>query len=348
MKFGFDLPGIWADSSQPIGNVFAEMKEVVKFGCEIGMEFFVWGEHHFMDRYCTPDPIAMASYFAPLTQDQRLIVSVLQLPLHNVLRLAGAITQADHLTGGRLEIGFGRGGANFEADKMGLETDPGIRREQLDEQLLALERLFREKDVSFEGKYTNFENVTIMPHTLQKPCPPIWLSAQRPEASLHIAKRGYSVQAGQLRRPMSYVHEMVQAFREGASEAPKDMPKPRVSMLQWVYVAKDEADRQEKLEMAFQAHRRFWGLLTNTGSVVGGHVQPVDVDGGPEDFADTMIIGTKDFVLDRMHEMKEAGFDEMAMRMHFGANHRDVMGSLDRLQEFVLPEFIPAPSSAAE
>lgn len=339
MKFGLDLPGIWADHSVPIENLYPEMAEVVRYGCEIGLDSFVWGEHHFMDRYCTPDPIALACYFAPLTTTQRLVVSVMQLPLHSVLRLAGSITMADHLTKGRLEVGFGRGGANFEFDKFGLDNDPDKRRAKMDEQLDALQRLFREKDVTFKGRFEDFSDITIMPPVYQKPLPPIWLSAMRPEAAYHIAKRGFSVQTGQLRKGMDYVREMVDAFQNGAKEAPADLPRPRSSMLQWVYVAKDDADAKHKLDLAYEAHRRFWGLLTDTGKVVGGRVQPVDVPGTPESYADTMIIGTKNFVLDRLLEMHAAGFDELQMRMHFGAGHADVMGSLDRLSAEILPAF---------
>ena len=110
MKLGLDLPGHWPDTGHPIENLFPEMTEAAKLGDQIGFDSFVLAEHHFKDYFGVPGPFCLASYLGAITERPRIIISVIVLPFHDVRRLAGEITLTDHLTKGRLEVGFGRGG----------------------------------------------------------------------------------------------------------------------------------------------------------------------------------------------------------------------------------------------
>jgi alkanesulfonate monooxygenase SsuD/methylene tetrahydromethanopterin reductase-like flavin-dependent oxidoreductase (luciferase family) len=117
-----------------------------------------------------------------------------------------------------------------------------------------------EKDISLDWKHTKFNDVTIVPPVFQRPYPPIWLSAQRVEAAYHIAKQGYHVQMAQLRNPISYVKEMMNAFREGSAVADKHQGKQNIGIIQWVYIAKDEADRREKVEPPIRSTSNSWAF----------------------------------------------------------------------------------------
>ena len=346
MQVGLELGGHWPDHKHHIDNLFPEMIEVVKLADKIGIDAYVMGEHHFMDYNATPSPIALATYVAALTKRQRLILAIMILPLHNIARLAGELAMADQLTGGRIDIGFGRGGAPYEFRRLNAPWDYESTREIFEEGLAALHLLFGQEDVSVDWKHTKFTDVTIVPPFRQRPHPPIWLSAQRTEAAYHIAKQGYHVQMAQLRNPISYVHEMMAAFREGAAASEKPQGKQNIAFIQWVYVAKDDADRKQKLEIAYQKHRKFMGLFTDSSYAKGGRIPPIDIPGTPEDYADNMIIGTKEFVQDKVLQLKEIGFDMLMVQAHCGPDHHDVMASMDRLGEHILP-LLHTPEEAA-
>ena len=348
MLFGLELPGHWPDPTKDINNLFPELIECVKLSDQIGVDAFIMGEHHFMDYNATPDPIALACYLAPITSNQKLILSVLCLPWHEIEMLAGRIAQADQLTRGRLELGLARGGSTYEPSKMFMDLDPEANLEKFNEQLEALKRLFTEKDISFDGKYTKFRDVTIVPPVYQRPYPPIWQASMRPESAFHIAKNGYHVQTSQLRQPMSFVQEVMDSFRAGVKESSQPQGKQKISMLHWVYIAKDEDDRREKVEMAYQKHRKFMGLLQNTSNVKEGVVHGVDVEGPAEDYAETLLSGAKDYVLERIMEFKEMGFDEFGMKLHIGPDHKDIMESLETFGDYVLPKVQTKHSAAAE
>jgi alkanesulfonate monooxygenase SsuD/methylene tetrahydromethanopterin reductase-like flavin-dependent oxidoreductase (luciferase family) len=136
---------------------------------------------------------------------------------------------------------------------------------------------------------------------------------------------------------MSFVEDMVKSFRAGAAESPKQQGEPRISMLQWVYIAKDEADRKEKVEMAYAKQQKFMALLKNESKVVGGRVGPIDIGGSPESYGETLMIGSKEFVQERFLEFKELGVDDFVCKFHIGPDHADVIGSMERFAEHVLP-----------
>lgn len=337
MEIALELGGHWPDSSHHIDNLFPEMIEVAKLADRMNFDAFIMGEHHFMDYNATPNPIALATFLSALTTRQRLILAIMILPLHNPARLAGELAMADQLTAGRIDIGFGRGGGPYELRRFGVPWDYESAREIFDERLAAMHMLFEGKDVTVDWKHTKFKDVTIVPPFRQHPHPPIWLSGQRTEAAFHIARQGYHLQMAQLRNPISYVRDMMQAFREGVAANEKPQGKQKIAFIQWVYVAKDEADRKEKLEIAYQKHRKFMGIFNDTAYGKAGHNPPIDIQGTPEDYASNMMIGTKEFVQDKMLELQEIGFDMFMMQAHCGPAHQDVMASMDRFGEHVLP-----------
>jgi alkanesulfonate monooxygenase SsuD/methylene tetrahydromethanopterin reductase-like flavin-dependent oxidoreductase (luciferase family) len=335
MEIGLDLPAHWPDTGHHIDNLFPELIEAAKFGDQIGFDSFCFAEHHFNDYFVQPAPFALASYVAAITKVPRFIVSVVVLPLHDVRRVAGEIAMTDHLTNGRLEVGFGRGGAQYEFDCFDMPYSKS--REIFEDRLKGLLVLFSGKDVSYEGPYTRFPTLTIMPPPLQKPHPPFWMAVIRPEAAYHCARNGYHCQAAALRRDRSIMKEVMAAFRQGAAEAGPRKKPIQISVHQWIYVANDEADVQEKLRMAYANQQRFMNHYTTPGTIIGGITQPIEITDTLDSLRDALIIGTPDFCIERLLALKEAGYDHLILRTHFGPAHEDVMGSLDRFAEHVKP-----------
>lgn len=336
MQLGLDLPAHSPSANFRIENLFPELVETAKFGERIGFSSFVLPEHHFIDYFVMPAPLVLAAHLAAITQKVRLIISVFALPLHDVRRLAGEITVADHLTNGRIELGFGRGGAGYELDRMGIPADCAT--DMFNEKRDVLLRLLTEKDIAVEGKFVKFPPLTIMPPPLQKPHPPIWMSVIRAEAAYHCGRNGYNVQTAPLRRSFEATKKVIQAFRDGVAEAKPQNQSQQISLGQWVYVAEDDKDAREKKQIAHDNHRKFMNLFTTPGSVVAGEVQKIDIEDTVEDVGNSAIIGTPDYCVDRIAEHRELGIDHLMIRMNFGASHKDVMGSLDRFAQHVLPE----------
>ena len=83
----------------------------------------VWiAEHHFNDYGLCPAPTVLASYVAARTTTLRLGMGVSLLPLHHPVDLAEQLAVLDVVSGGRLDVGIGRGGTlqdyqTFQSDR---------------------------------------------------------------------------------------------------------------------------------------------------------------------------------------------------------------------------------------
>jgi flavin-dependent trigonelline monooxygenase, oxygenase component len=345
MHLALDLPAHWPNTGHHIDHLFPELLEVVKLADEIGFDSFALAEHHFNDYFVQPAPLTLAAHIAAITPRQRFIVAVMVLPYHQVQRLAGEIAMTDQLTGGRLEVGFGRGGAKFEADRFGISHQNS--REIFDDRLRALLILFSGKDVSYDGLHAKFPPLTIMPPPRQKPHPPFWIAAINPEAIFHCARNGFNVQAAALRRDMAAVREMVKAFRQGVSEARSrtNPGRQKISIHQTVYVAKNDADVEEKMKMIYRNHQLFENHYKNSGEIIGGITQPVEIKETIDDLKKGVIVGKPEYCVDRLLELKELGFDQLIMRTHFGPPVDEVKGSLRRFAEHVMPQLTVSSNS---
>jgi len=152
MLLGFDIPAHWPDPSHHIDNLFPELLETAELADQIGFDSFCFAEHHFNDYFVQPAPLVLAAFLGARHPRQRMIVAVMVLPLHDVRRLAGEIAMTDQLLRGRLEIGVGRGGAQFEFDCFDLPYDKS--REIFEDRLKGLLVLFSGEDMSYQGPYT--------------------------------------------------------------------------------------------------------------------------------------------------------------------------------------------------
>ena len=337
MQIGIELGGYWPTHGEHINNLVPEMLKVVSKVDHLGFDAIVVGEHHFMDYGATPSPLAILSHIAPLVSVRRLVAAILMLPVHDSAILAGDIALVDHLTKGRLEIGPGRGGAPYEFERMCQPSDVESLREIYDEKFLLLRKLLTECNVTFKGRHCATDNVTIMPPVLQKPHPPIWQTCQRNEAAYHSAKNGYHVFTSSLRRPMSYVQSLLDAFREGVKESVSPHARPEFAHLQWLYVAKDDADAEQKLRIAYEKQKKFWAIFNNTLIVDNGRIPTAEMPVTLDELAKGLVIGTRAYVEDRLIEMMEMGIDLMVMKTGFGASNADELASLERFAEYIHP-----------
>ena len=86
----------------------------------------VWSiEHHFTDYTMCPDPVQFLSYMAGKTTTAKLGTMVIVLPWHDPIRVAEQISLLDHVSGGRMILGLGRGLAKVEYDGFRIDQDEG-------------------------------------------------------------------------------------------------------------------------------------------------------------------------------------------------------------------------------
>ena len=97
--------------------------------------------------------------------------------------LARMAASLDHISGGRLNFGFGAGGYKPEYLAYGYTFDePGsVRLAQMREALELMVTMWTQPRATYQGEYFRIEHAILEPKPLQKPHPPILIGGVGPE-----------------------------------------------------------------------------------------------------------------------------------------------------------------------
>jgi alkanesulfonate monooxygenase SsuD/methylene tetrahydromethanopterin reductase-like flavin-dependent oxidoreductase (luciferase family) len=141
--YGFSLAGAYP--RRPHAQALGDLIDAVEAADRLGFAGWFFAEHHVDPNFSlTPSPNLLIAAASRRTQRLRLGNMVNVLPFHHPLRVAEEIRMLDLLTGGRLEVGFGRGQVRIEQSAFGTEREARwrcstplhrIRRFLLDEQI---------------------------------------------------------------------------------------------------------------------------------------------------------------------------------------------------------------------
>ena len=115
---------------------------------------------------------------AARTSTLRLGTLVTPVTFRHPAVLANAVATADHISGGRIELGLGGGWMEREHEAFGFPfPEPRVRRQMLAEQLEIVHGLWTEERVSFRGEHYELENAPGRPKGIQVPHPWIIVGA---------------------------------------------------------------------------------------------------------------------------------------------------------------------------
>ena len=135
------------------------------------------------------EQITTLAYLAGITDQIKLVTSVMIIPYRNPILTAKMLSTLDMLSKGRLILGAGVGWMEEEFEL--LDTEPFAERGAVtNEYLRAFVELWTSDNPTFEGKYVNFSDITFLPKPVQKPHPPIWIGGQSKPAIRRAAQIG--------------------------------------------------------------------------------------------------------------------------------------------------------------
>lgn len=130
------------------------------------------------------------SAVAMATKHIRLATLVAQIPLRNPALFALQTLTADHVSGGRLDLGLGTG----------LEIDPSCRMMGADnwsakervarfkEYVEIVDKLLSQELTTYQGRYYSVDGAAFEPRPVQSPRPPILIAAMGPMMLRHAAR----------------------------------------------------------------------------------------------------------------------------------------------------------------
>ena len=336
MDFNHFLTSYMPDPNIGSKMHFQNMVEQSILAEKLGYKTVSIPEHHLINLLMMPSPLQMAVKIASLTQNISISTSVAVLPLHDMRTYAGEVSTADILTDGRLILGVARGAFPWEMKKLGTPIEQS--KEKFIESLEVLQKLLTEEEVSFKGKYYNFDAITIMPRPITQPIP-IMIAAMDPKSIKSAASRGFHVQSTVLSGTKELLMERVNAFREGCEELGEKGKLLKLSMQRMMFVAKDEDDARKKNKLAYEYYKRFDNMFTGPGKVKNGNIIALSRKQSFEEMKENLLICPQNELIDKLSIYAEAGVDEFIISSSFGQEQSETIESMHKISEEIIPYF---------
>jgi alkanesulfonate monooxygenase SsuD/methylene tetrahydromethanopterin reductase-like flavin-dependent oxidoreductase (luciferase family) len=218
----------------------------------------------------------------------------------------------DQMSGGRLDVGFGRGASPIELDLFG--TDPAQARDIYDEAMAIVVQGLSRRTVSFSGKHFSFDNVPMELEPLQKPHPPIWYGVHANDSAARSAKQGLNVISLD---GVAATCGFSESYRAAWTEAGRTGPMPKFGLGRMLVVADTDAEALRLAERAYPMWHESFNALFKVYGRTPSHARPPQFSGM---VADTRALcGSPATVTETIRkQMSEAGADYFVGQFYFG------------------------------
>ena len=339
IKFGTFLL-MQSPSARSSQEIYARAVEIAQAAETLGFRSVWLAEHHFSTYGYLARPAQLATYIAAKTTTLRVGTAVIVVPLHHPLIVAEEIATLDQLGGGRVDIGLGRGYQYYEFERLGLELDSA--RGRWEESVDIILKAFSGKPFTYDGKFFKIPETTIFPQPLQRPHPPIWVTAQSPDSIEAAVRRGFNVLTGGFGVSIERLAEFRKLFDKVVAQTGGTAPE--IGVQRAVYVAESDADARQAAEEARWNMRVTLSLRNHYERVEDGRAIPVPAPNEPsvDDLLQRyLVIGTPDVVIRRIERVRElVGISHFNCSFWFGDMEQPrILRSMERFAREVAPAF---------
>ena len=176
------------DSGAPLGRHFEDRLKLIEAYDRAGFYGYHLAEHHNTPLGYAPSPSVFLSAVAQRTKRLKFGPMVYLLPLYHPLRLIDEVCMLDQMSGGRFLYGVGRGISPIEVGFYGVDFATGA--EQFREAYEVIHIGLTEDELTYHGKFYDFDRVPIVMKPAQKPFPELWYGTSRPDSIPWAAERG--------------------------------------------------------------------------------------------------------------------------------------------------------------
>ena len=261
------------DSGLALGEFYENRLRLVQAYERVGMHVYLTAEHHATPLGMAPSPSVFHSAVAQRTRRILFGPLVYTLALYHPLRLAEEICMLDHMSGGRFQLGVGRGISPFELGYYGVNNEEAHAR-YLETYEVVMRALSASqggaRELSFEGHYHNFHKVPLNMAPLQRPHPPLWYGIGAPAGiPWCVAKRCNVVSNA----PLEQVRVITDGYRAqwlAAGNAPEALPL--MGTTRHMVIAPTQAEATDLARNAYvRWYTSFMYLWEKNGSKPGAY-----------------------------------------------------------------------------
>jgi alkanesulfonate monooxygenase SsuD/methylene tetrahydromethanopterin reductase-like flavin-dependent oxidoreductase (luciferase family) len=331
-------------SPEPLGTLYEHRLRLLEAADRLGFRSFHVAEHHATPLGMAPAPSVFLAAVAQRTRRLRFGPLVYILPLLPPLRLIEEVCMLDQLSGGRLELGVGRGISPYEMAYCGFNFMEAqeVYEEALEVLLAGLRAGAEGGRLTHRGRHFRYLGVPMELGPVQRPHPPLWQGVVSADSAARCARTGVSVVSNGPNAALRPIVERYWEVWDGRGGA----AHPLVGAQRHVVVAETDAEARA---LAAPAYKVWYDSLVHLwrqfGSVPFRFAESLDraLELG------TAIVGAPATVRAAIERtLEETGCNYLTARFAFGSlGFEPALRSLTLFGEEVLPRFQPAPAAAA-
>jgi probable F420-dependent oxidoreductase len=319
MRVSLGLPTCMEGMMYPVPFISPDqLIEVAQLAERLGYHS-VWGNDHMTtQRYVRAEfsqppnfweVLVTLSFIAAGTTRLRVATGVLVPAMRrDLVVVAKQLATLDQFSKGRLLVGMGVGAYREEFEAL----NPGMRAKRgdlLEESIQALQMLFTERTVSWQGTYFHFQDVEMYPKPLQAPLP-VYVGGNNANALRRAALYAQGWMGAGM--PVHQLKPAVARLREIASQAGRDPLAIDIAPQFVACIAKSHEDALKR----FRASQMYNHLVSLSGTTLKDQVE------AGVKFEEIDLIGTAADIIEKIEALGEAGMTH-ASGLLFPANTID-------------------------
>ena len=349
MKFGLFYLPTYMPEIRDAGAHLDGIVEQILYAEKIGIDYAWLVEHHFVRHGgLMAANYALLSYLAGRTERIRLGTGATILPLNDPVRVAEQAATLDHLSGGRFDLGLGRGFIRDEFDAFGVEMSES--RARMEEGAALIKGAWSGRALDARPAFRPpMRGLPVLPPPRQRPHPPIWIACLlSPESFEWTAREGYNLLyvAYHVDHPVAV--ERIGWYRDALVEAGRAVEDHEVCCVYHAHFLDrdDDARLEAVVHRPMQEYAQAGLEATRNPAAAAGYEGYDQRDSGqrrfdfPAYFPGRVLMGGPSQAIARIRELEAAGITQIGLLVDFGSLAQDaVMRSLEVFGREVLPAF---------
>jgi alkanesulfonate monooxygenase SsuD/methylene tetrahydromethanopterin reductase-like flavin-dependent oxidoreductase (luciferase family) len=289
------------------GEIYRDRLRVAEAADRAGFYCYHIAEHQGTPLSMAPSPNLLLAALAIRTHSLRFGPLCYILPLYDPLRLINEICMLDNLSGGRLDIGVGRGVSPIELGFF--KIDPRESRAIFQETLDIVREGLRSTSLTYHGQYHDYDDVPIELSPYQKPSPPFWYpTSGLPSVPWVAENKFHTVFLG----APDHVADQVKLYEKHLAGT-DERERMKIGILRYVFVAETDAEATRVAEPAYAAHLQHLHHLAKLRGSTARSAVPDTAgarEGNPATVGDAVrrgwaAVGSPETVAEQLHAMQE-------------------------------------------
>lgn len=269
MKFG--VQNLFPAEGPDDHHVLLEALEEIKIADQLGFDSVWLTEHHFSRYGLLGNPMVLGGAIAEATTRIQIGTAVVVLPFHNPLRLAEDAATLDIISGGRLELGVGRGYQPKEFNGFGIDAETSKQRYAEIVDILKL--AWSGEAFSYSGEFYTVDDVAVSPKPIRPGGPPIRHAVVSPASFPERGLAGDPIITSPTFAPLARMKKNFDAYRDGLVQGGHNPADYDIPFMQQVWVGDSDADLRAVAEAALDYYRMVGKVVPGSDEAIASEAE---------------------------------------------------------------------------